>query len=173
MLEPNTTIATNADDNSDAESDHNSIDPNEANDNSSKASIHSTRSHLSIHSATSEPPQHPLDEEDNLSKDQTELDDVELPKLETQVPVLHRPKRVAVPPSNYIPWMGGKTYIMNIQTETSQDEENGLVYNHDETRVLAIVSTTFNKHMEHVVEEHRQWHVVTYSLKAGINKFGN
>ena len=55
---PNTTatIATNADDNSDAESGHNSIDCNEADDNSSKASIHSTGSHLSIHSATSEPP---------------------------------------------------------------------------------------------------------------------
>ena len=65
---PNTTVMTNADINSDAESNHNSVDPNEANDNSSKASIHRTGSHLSIHSATSEPPQHPLDEEDNLSK---------------------------------------------------------------------------------------------------------
>ena len=60
---PNTTITTNAYDNSDTESNHNSIDPNEANDNSSEASIHSMRSHLSIHSATSEPPQHPPDEE--------------------------------------------------------------------------------------------------------------
>ena len=85
---PNTTVTINTDDNLDTESDHNSIDPNEANDNSSKASIHSTRSHISIDSATSEPPQHPLDEENNLSKDQTELDDVEFPKLETQVPVL-------------------------------------------------------------------------------------
>ena len=51
---PNTTIMTNADDNLDAESDHNSVDPNEADDNSSKASVHSTRSHLSVHSATSE-----------------------------------------------------------------------------------------------------------------------
>ena len=34
---PNTTIMTNADDDSDAESDHNSIDPNKADDNSSKA----------------------------------------------------------------------------------------------------------------------------------------
>ena len=42
---PNTTatIMTNTDDNLDAESDHNSFDPNEADDNSSKASIHSTR----------------------------------------------------------------------------------------------------------------------------------
>ena len=30
----------------------------------------------------------PLDEEDYLSEDQTKLDDVELPKLETQVPIL-------------------------------------------------------------------------------------
>ena len=84
-----TTIMTNAYDNSDAESDHNSIDPNEVDNNSSKASIHSTGSHLSVHSATSEPPQHPLDEEDNLSEDQTKPDDVELPALETQVPILH------------------------------------------------------------------------------------
>ena len=68
---PNTTAMINTDNDSDTESDHNSIDPNKADDNSSKASIHSTRSHLSIHSATSEPPQHPLDEENNLSEDQT------------------------------------------------------------------------------------------------------
>ena len=36
---PNTTIVMNTDDDSDTESDHNSIDPNEAYDNSSKASI--------------------------------------------------------------------------------------------------------------------------------------
>ena len=77
----NTTITTNADDNLDTESDHNSVDPNEADDNSSKASVHSTRSHISIHSATSEPPQHPPNEE--------ELDDIELPEQETQVPILH------------------------------------------------------------------------------------
>ena len=76
---PNTTIVTNADDNLDTESIHNSIDPNEANNNSSKASIHSTGSHLSVHSATSEPPQHPLDEEVNLSKDQTKLDNWNYP----------------------------------------------------------------------------------------------
>ena len=167
---PSTTITTNADDNSDAESDHNSIDPNKADDNSSKASVHSTRSHLSIHSATSEPPQHPPDEEDNLSKDQTKPDDIELPKLETQVPILCWSERVSVPPSNNIP---GKTYVTNIQAETNQDEENSLVYNHDEGSLLVTVITTFNKHMEHVVEEHRQQHVVTYSLKSGINKFGN
>ena len=63
MPVPNTTVVINADDNLHAESDHKSIDPNEADDNSSKASVHSTRSHVSIHSATSEPPQHPPDEE--------------------------------------------------------------------------------------------------------------
>ena len=97
---------------------------------------------------------------------------MELPNLETQVPILHQSKRVSVPPSDYMHWMG-KICITNIQTETNQDEENGLVYNHDKTRVLATDITTFNKHMEHVVEEHRQQHVVTYSLKAGINKFGD
>ena len=81
--------STNADDNLDAESDHNFADLNEANDNSSKASIHSTKSNLSIHSVTSESPQHPPDEENNLSEEQPKLDDVELPKLETHVPVLH------------------------------------------------------------------------------------
>ena len=60
---------------------------------------------------------------------------------------------------------------MNVQTKTNQDEENSLVYSHDEARVLVTVITTFNKHMEHVVEAHRQQHVVTYSLKAGIIKF--
>ena len=68
--------------------------------------------------------------------------------------------------------MGGKMYVMNVQTNTSQDEDKGLIYNHDEARVLATVITTFNEHVEHVVEEQGQQHVVTYSLKAGINKFG-
>ena len=68
--------------------------------------------------------------------------------------------------------MGDKTYAVNIRTETSQDEDKGLIYNHDEARVLAIVITTFNKYMEHAVEEQGQQYVVTYSLNAGINKFG-
>ena len=58
---------------------------------------------------------------------------------------------------------------MNVQTKSNQDEENGLVYNNDEARVLVTVITTFNEHMECIVEEHRQQHVVTYRLKAGIN----
>ena len=62
---------------------------------------------------------------------------------------------------------------MNVQTVTNEHEENGLVYNHDEPRVLVTVISTFNKHMEHVVQEHGQQHVVTESLKAGINKFGD
>ena len=94
---PTTTVAIATDNNSDAESNHNSIDPNEADNNSSKASIHSTRSRIRIHSTTSEPPQHSLDDE--------ELDDIELPELETQVPILHCSKRISVPPSNYIPWI--------------------------------------------------------------------
>ena len=53
---PNTAITINADENLDAESDYNSVDPNEAENNSSKASAHITGSHISIHSATSEPP---------------------------------------------------------------------------------------------------------------------
>ena len=74
-------IMTNDDDNdSDTESDHNSIDPNETDESSSKASIHSTGSNTTVCSMTSEPPQHPPDEE--------EPDDIELPELETQVPVL-------------------------------------------------------------------------------------
>ena len=46
-------------------------------------------------------------------------------------------------------------YVMNVQTKTNQDEEKGLIYNHDEARVLATVITTFNEHMECIVEEHR------------------
>ena len=142
---PTTTIMANDENDSDTESDHNSVDPTKADKNSSKASIHSTGSHIPVHSMTSEPPQHPPDEEDP--------DNIELPELETQVLVLCRSKRVTVPPSNYIPQMGGKTYAMNVQTKTSQDEDKGLIYNHDEARVLATVITIFNEHMEHAVEE--------------------
>ena len=81
-------------------------------------------------------------------------------------------ERISVPPSNYITQMGGKTYVMNIQTKTTKDEDSCLAYNYDESRVLAAVITTFNECMECKVEEHRQQHGVTYSLKAGINKFG-
>ena len=42
---------------------------------------------------------------------------------------------------------------MSVQTETNQDEDKGLVYNHDKARVLATIITTFNKHMEETVEE--------------------
>ena len=68
--------------------------------------------------------------------------------------------------------MGGKTYAMNVQTQTNQDKDKGLVYNHDEARVLATVITKFTQCMEHAVEEQGQQYVVTYSLKAGIKKFG-
>ena len=61
---------------------------------------------------------------------------------------------------------------MNIQTEMDQDKDKGLIYNLDEARVQATVLTIFNKHMECTVEEQGQQYVVTYSLKAGINKFG-
>ena len=44
--------ADDSNDDSDAESNHNSIDPNEADNNSSKASVHSTRSHAPVHSMT-------------------------------------------------------------------------------------------------------------------------
>ena len=72
-----------------------------------------------------------------------------------------------------MPWMGGKTYVTSMQTITNQHEPNGLVYSDDKARVLATVITTFNQCMEHIVEEHRQQHVVTYSLKPGINKLAN
>ena len=70
-------------DNLDAESDHNSIDPNKANDNSSKASIHSTGIQAPVHTTTDEPSQLPPEEEvpDNM-------DNTHLPELETQVPIL-------------------------------------------------------------------------------------
>ena len=61
---------------------------------------------------------------------------------------------------------------MNIHAETNQDEDKGLVYNHDEARVLATIITTFNELMEHTVEQLGQQYIVTYSLKPGINKFG-
>ena len=61
---------------------------------------------------------------------------------------------------------------MNIQAETNEDKDKGLVNNHDEARVLATVITTFNEHMECTVEEQGQQYIVTYSLKAGINKYG-
>ena len=50
---PNTSIMINADDDLDIESNHNSTDPNEADDNSSKASVHSNGSYIPVHSTTS------------------------------------------------------------------------------------------------------------------------
>ena len=89
-------IVTNDDnDDLDGESNHNSVDPNKADDNSSKAPVHSTRSQAPVHSMTDEPPQLPPDEE--------EADDTQFPELETQVPILCQSKRVSVPPSDYVP----------------------------------------------------------------------
>ena len=76
-------IMTNDDDRLDTESDHNSVDPNEANDNSSKASIHSTGSQAPFHSMIDESPQLPPDEEEP-----DDMDNTQLPELETQVPIL-------------------------------------------------------------------------------------
>ena len=53
-----------------------------------------------------------------------------------------------------------------------KDEDTSLVYNHDEAIVLATVISTFNECMECTVEKQGQQYVVTYSLKAGIKKFG-
>ena len=64
---------------------HDSVDPNEANNNSNKESIQSTGSDISIHRLTSEPPQPLLNKEPH---------NVELPKLEAQVPILHQLERV-------------------------------------------------------------------------------
>ena len=61
---------------------------------------------------------------------------------------------------------------MNVQAETNQDEDKGLVYGHDKARVLTTIITMFNEHMECTVVEQGQQYIVTYSLKAGINKFG-
>ena len=127
-----TTVTANDDeDNLDAESDHNSVDPNKANNNSSKASIHSTRGQTPVHSTIDEPPQLPPEEDEP-----DDMDNTQLPDLETQVPILCQSERVSVLPSDYIPRMGGKTYAMNMQTENSQDKDKGLVYNHDKARVL-------------------------------------
>ena len=73
-------INDDKEDNSDAESNHNSANPNEADNNSSKASMHSTRSQAPAHSLSDEPPHLPPDEEDT--------DDTQPPKLETHVPIL-------------------------------------------------------------------------------------
>ena len=59
---------------------------------------------------------------------------------------------------------------MNVQAESNEDKDKGLVCNHNEARVLATVITTFNEHMECTVEEQGQQFVVNYSLNAGINK---
>ena len=77
-------VTTDDNDHLDAESDHNSIDPNEVDDNSSKASVHSTGSQAPVHITTDEPPQLPPEEEEP-----DKMDNTHLPELETQVPVLH------------------------------------------------------------------------------------
>ena len=70
------TIVTHNDNDSDTESNHNSINPNEPNDNSSKASVHSTGSHIPVQGTASELPQYPPD-------------GIELTEVETPVPLLH------------------------------------------------------------------------------------
>ena len=92
------TIDNDDNDHSNTESNHNSVDPNEVDNNSSKASVCSTGSQAPVHNMTDEPPQLPLDEEelDNM-------DNVQLPELEAQLTTLCQSERVSVPPFDYIP----------------------------------------------------------------------
>ena len=91
-------INGNDDDNSDKQSDHNSIDPSKADDNLSKVSLHSAGSQAPVHNVTDEPPQLRPDEEEPDN-----MDDTQLPELETQVPTLCWSERVLEPPSDSIP----------------------------------------------------------------------
>ena len=85
------------DDDLDAESNHNFIDPNKADDSSSNASMHSTRSHTHVHNMTDEPPQQPPDEE--------EPDHTELPEMETKFPYYVDPKEFLYHcPTTYPVW---------------------------------------------------------------------
>ena len=59
---------------------------------------------------------------------------------------------------------------MNVQAETNEDEDKGLVYNHDEARVLATVITTFNEHMECTVEEQGQQYIKQKMLKVTLSR---
>ena len=78
-------IITNDDDEADLDtkSNHNSVDPNEADDNSSIASLHSTGSQAPVHITNDEPSQLPLEEEEA-----DDMDDTQIPEMETQVPIL-------------------------------------------------------------------------------------
>ena len=58
---------------------------------------------------------------------------------------------------------------MNIQAETNQDEDSGLVQIHDKARVLATVITTFNEHMECLKSKDNSTLSLIASRQASIN----
>ena len=63
--------------------------------------------------------------------------------------------------------MRGKTHAeTNAQTTQSLEFE----YTSEETRVLAMIMTMFNERMD--IQANEEMHIITYSLKAGLKKFG-
>ena len=81
-------------------------------------------------------------------------------------PTVRRSTRQSIPPSNYEPTFTGKSYG---QVET----ENNLEYTIDEAKVLAMIMCQFNERMNTNIIEHGTQCVTTYSLKKGIEMFGN
>ena len=75
---------------SDAKSDHNSVYPNEADNDSSKASLHSTGSQAPVHNMNDEPPQLPPDEEELDNVDN--MDDKQLLEMKPKFPYYINPK---------------------------------------------------------------------------------
>ena len=63
---------------------------------------------------------------------------------------------------------------MNVQAETNQAEDIGLVYDQDEARVLVTIITTFNEQMECTVEgKDNSTLSLTASGQASINLANN
>ena len=159
---PNTTVMTNVDEESEEEPNHDSVDPMRPMTIQAKH-LYTAPDAISLFTV-------PLVNHHNTLQMRQMM--WNYPSWKLKFPYYVDQKSL-YPTMQLIPWMGCKTYVTNVQTKTNEDQDSGLVYDHDEARVLVPVITSFNKHMESKVEEHRQQHVVTYGLKTGINKFGN
>lgn len=80
-----------------------------------------------------------------------------------------RSTRVSSAPSHYVPSLQGKAYeVAHLQTQETHEME----YTTTESRVIATIIDQFNDRMGETKIKYGNQHVVTYSLKKGINKFG-
>ena len=110
------------------------------------------------------------DEHDNNEQVDDDEQEQDEQSEQPQQPELRRSGRATRQTKNYEPSMTGKSYGQSHAQVPSKRES--MEYSSREARVLATIMCQFNERMSRKVTKHGDQFVVTYSLKKGIQKFG-